>query len=115
RLYLPRPTGPLPSKMEGAGVLKQESAPHGAVVTPPTLELWAYFRGEFVPLRDANVNVMTHAFNYGTAVFEGVRAYWNADEEQLFGLELLAHYERIHRSAALLMMEVRQSPQELAE
>ena len=29
---------------------------------------------------------MTHGFNYGTAVFEGIRAYWNADEEQLFGL-----------------------------
>ena len=50
-----------------------------------TTELWAFFRGEFVPLRDANINVMTHGFNYGTAVFEGIRAYWNADEEQLFG------------------------------
>src|SRR4029453_11754287 len=58
---------------------------------------------------------MTHGFNYGTAVFEGIRAYWNAEEEQLFGLELVPHYERIHRSARLLMMEVRQSPQELAE
>lgn len=96
-------------------MLKQEQAPRGVVVTPPTSELWAFFRGEFVPLRDANINVMTHAFNYGTAVFEGVRAYWNADEEQLFGLELLAHYERIHRSAALLMMEIRHSPQELAD
>jgi branched-chain amino acid aminotransferase len=95
-------------------VLKQESRPKPASFETTT-ELWAFFRGEFVPLREANVNVMTHGFNYGTAVFEGIRAYWNADEEQLFGLELAAHYERIHRSAALLMMEVRHSPQELAE
>jgi branched-chain amino acid aminotransferase len=80
-----------------------------------TTELWAFFRGEFVPLRDANINVMTHGFNYGTAVFEGIRAYWNADEEQLFALELVAHYARIRASAGLLMMEVRQSPEELAE
>jgi len=80
-----------------------------------TTELWAFFRGEFVPLRDAKINVMTHGFNYGTAVFEGIRAYWNAEEEQLFALELLAHYERIHASAGLLMMEVRHSPEELAE
>ncbi|MGH2429595.1 MAG: branched-chain amino acid transaminase [Candidatus Limnocylindria bacterium] len=80
-----------------------------------TTELWAFFRGEFVPLRDANINVMTHGFNYGTAVFEGIRAYWNAEEEQLFALELVPHYERIHASARLLMMEVRQSPEELAE
>ncbi|HET6649603.1 MAG TPA: branched-chain amino acid transaminase [Candidatus Limnocylindria bacterium] len=80
-----------------------------------TTELWAFFRGEFVPLRDANINVMTHGFNYGTAVFEGIRAYWNAEEEQLFALELVAHYARIRASAGLLMMEVRQSPEELAE
>jgi branched-chain amino acid aminotransferase len=102
-----------PTKRQGA-VLKQETDPHAAPVETTT-ELWAFFRGEFVPLRDANVNVMTHGFNYGTAVFEGVRAYWNADDEQLYALELLAHYQRIQASARLLMMEVRQSPEELAE
>jgi branched-chain amino acid aminotransferase len=98
-----------------ATVLKQETDPHAAPVETTTTELWAFFRGEFVPLRDANVNVMTHGFNYGTAVFEGIRAYWNADEEQLFALELLAHYRRIKASGRLLMMEVRQSAEELAE
>jgi branched-chain amino acid aminotransferase len=95
-------------------VLKQDQEPRTASVETTT-ELWAFFRGEFVPLRDANINVMTHGFNYGTAVFEGIRAYWNADEEQLFALELMPHYERIRASARLLMMEVRQSPEELAE
>jgi len=94
--------------------LKQETDPHTAAIEPTT-ELWAYFRGEYVPLRDANINVMTHGFNYGTAVFEGIRAYWNADEEQLFALELVPHYRRIQASARLLMMEVHQSPEELAE
>jgi branched-chain amino acid aminotransferase len=95
-------------------VLKQESRPATAAAEETT-ELWAFFRGDFVPLRDANINVMTHGFNYGTAVFDGIRAYWNADEEQLFALELIPHYERIRASARLLMMEVRQSPEELAE
>ncbi len=95
-------------------MLKQERRPAAASVETTT-ELWAFFRGEFVPLRDANINVMTHGFNYGTAVFEGIRAYWNADEEQLFALELVPHYERIRASARLLMMEVRQSAEELAE
>jgi branched-chain amino acid aminotransferase len=95
-------------------VLKQETR-SGAARVETTTELWAFFRGEFVPLHEANINVMTHGFNYGTAVFEGIRAYWNADDEQLYALELIAHYERIHSSARVLMMEVRQSPQELAE
>lgn len=95
-------------------MLKQERRPQPASVETTT-ELWAFFRGEFVPLREANINVMTHGFNYGTGVFEGIRAYWNADEEQLFALELIAHYERIRNSARLLMMDVTQSPQELAD
>ena len=94
-------------------MLKQEPRTRSAPVEK-TAELWAYFRGEFVPLREANINVMTHGFNYGTAVFEGIRAYWNADDQQLYALELLAHYERIRSSAAILMMEVEQTPEELA-
>jgi branched-chain amino acid aminotransferase len=96
-------------------VLEQEARPHDAVAPPATSDLWAFFRGEIVPLADANISVMTHGFNYGTAVFEGIRAYWNEDEEQLYALELPAHYRRIHRSASLLLMEIAQTPEELAE
>jgi branched-chain amino acid aminotransferase len=96
-------------------LLEQENRTRAAAVATTTTELWAFFRGDYVPLRDANINVMTHGFNYGTAVFEGIRAYWNADEEQLFALELIPHYQRIRASAALLMMEIKQAPEELAE
>lgn len=95
-------------------MLKQETSTaqaHGDT----TPELWAFFRGELVPLRDARVSVMTHAFNYGTAVFEGIRAYWNADRSQLYALDLLPHFERITKSARLLHMEVPYSPADLAE
>jgi branched-chain amino acid aminotransferase len=95
-------------------LLKQET-PTNVPAAEQTNQLWAFFRGEFVPLQDANVNVMTHALNYGTGVFEGIRAYWNAEEEQLFALDLLPHYERIKRSARLLMMDVRYSAQQLAD
>ena len=39
-----------------------------------------YFEGAFVPMREAKVSIMTHAFMYGTAVFEGIRAYWNEEQ-----------------------------------
>ncbi|HET7082164.1 MAG TPA: branched-chain amino acid transaminase [Candidatus Limnocylindria bacterium] len=81
--------------------------------TDRTADLWAYFQGDFVPLADAKVSVMTHAFNYGTAVFEGVRCYWNAEQEQLYGLDLLAHFQRIHRSARLLRLELVPTAEEL--
>ena len=38
---------------------------------------------QYVPLKDARVNIMTHAFMYGTATFEGIRGYWNAQQHQL--------------------------------
>jgi branched-chain amino acid aminotransferase len=94
-------------------VLKQ-GAPTATAAADPTAELWAFFRGEIVPLRDARISVMTHAFNYGTAVFEGIRAYWNGDQNQLYALDLLPHYERLKASARFLMMEVPYTAEQLA-
>ena len=48
-----------------------------------------------MPLADAKVGIMTHSFLYGTAVFEGIRAYWNEDQGQLYLLKLREHFERI--------------------
>jgi branched-chain amino acid aminotransferase len=76
--------------------------------TPPSADLDSlicYFEGAFVPMREAKVSVMNHAFMYGTAVFEGIRAYWNAEQERLYGLFLKEHMERIRRSSRILMME----------
>ena len=53
---------------------------------------YAYFRGEIIPLADAKIGVMTHAFNYGTAVFEGIRGNWNEEEETTFLFRVREHY-----------------------
>ena len=74
--------------------------------TPGSLdELICYFEGDFVPMRDAKVSIMTHAFMYGTATFEGIRAYWNADQERLYGLKVREHVERIRQSCRILLMK----------
>ena len=78
----------------------------GHAATPATTEdLICYFEGAFVPLRDAKVSIMTHAFMYGTATFEGIRAYWNPDEQKLFGLFIREHVERIRMSCRILLMQ----------
>ena len=48
---------------------------------------------------------MTHAFLYGTATFEGVRAYWNAEDGQLYALKLRPHLERLRASCKILLMD----------
>ena len=58
-----------------------------------------YFEGDWVPMRDAKVSIMTHAFMYGTATFEGIRGYWNEEQGQLYGLFIREHIERIRQSA----------------
>ncbi|NIS81848.1 MAG: branched-chain amino acid transaminase [Anaerolineales bacterium] len=74
---------------------------------------YAYFEGEIVPYSEAKVGVMTHAFNYGTGVFGGVRAYWNSDEDQLFVFRPIDHFIRLLNSAKLLSAEISHTPEDL--
>ncbi len=76
---------------------------------------YAYFKGRIVPYSEAKVGVLTHALNYGTAAFGGVRAYWNAAEEQLFVFRPEDHYRRFLNSAKLLLMEFDLTPANLAQ
>ena len=76
---------------------------------------YAFFEGEFVPIEEAKVSIMTHTFNYGTGCFEGIRAYWNEEEEQLFVFRMREHYERFHRSCRILQIEMPHSAQRLGE
>ena len=76
---------------------------------------FAYLNGKFVPIRDAKISVMTHAFNYGTGCFEGVRAYWNEDEGQLYGLHFREHYSRLLRSCRILRITLPHSVEDLID
>ncbi len=67
---------------------------------------WAYHDGVFKRLADANVSLATHALNYGTGVFEGIRAYWNAGQEQLYVFRLREHFERMRDSCRILRLEL---------
>lgn len=81
----------------------------------PTPNRFAFFQGEIVPIEDAKVSIMTHALNYGTGCFGGLRAYWNEDEEQLFIFRIEDHYRRFVNSMKLLYMEQIYTPQQLIE
>ena len=81
---------------------------------PADIGAFAYFEGSVVPIGDAKVSIATHTFNYGTAVFEGIRAYRQADGSLaiLFALE---HYERMLRNARLVRASVPESAADLVE
>jgi len=76
---------------------------------------FAYFEGKFVPIEEANINIQTNSFHYGTAVFEGIRAYWNEEKGQLYGLFVKEHYERMLANCKILNLKVDKSPEELTQ
>jgi branched-chain amino acid aminotransferase len=74
---------------------------------------WVFYDGEVARYNDVKLGLMTHALHYGTAVFEGIRAYWNGKKSQLYLLEPAAHFERMRRSANVMRMELPYSTEEL--
>ncbi len=79
------------------------------------LPRYAYFRGKIVPYSEAKIGVLTHGFNYGTAAFGGLRAYWNSEREQLYLFRAADHFRRFLNSARLMLMEFDQSPDDLIQ
>jgi len=69
---------------------------------------YAALDGELVRWEKANIHVSTHALHYGTGVFEGIRAYYAADEDELYVWELDAHLRRLIRNMAIL--DLREGP-----
>ena len=72
-----------------------------------------YFEGDFRPLSEARVGLLTHALHYGTGVFEGIRGYWSAEDGELYLFQPRAHFERWRANARILKMEVPFTPKEL--
>jgi len=73
----------------------------------------AFFQGAFVPLEQAKVGVMTHAFNYGTAVFEGIRGNWNAEQDELYLFRVREHIERLRQSSKIMRLSLRFTDDEI--
>jgi branched-chain amino acid aminotransferase len=74
---------------------------------------WAYHDGAWKALADANVSIATHALNYGTGIFEGIRAYWNPSAEQLYVFRLRDHFQRMAASCRILRITLPGDPDDL--
>lgn len=76
---------------------------------------WMYHGGEYTRMSDVRLSPATHALNYGTGVFEGIRAYWNEQRETLQVLKLREHYERFQKSCKLLRIDLPHTVDELCD
>jgi branched-chain amino acid aminotransferase len=74
---------------------------------------YAYFQKQIVPLSEAKIGIMTHAFNYGTGVFEGIRGNWNEDDETIYLFRISDHLKRLRGSARICNIEIKETDEEL--
>jgi branched-chain amino acid aminotransferase len=82
------------------------TAPPFMSTAPKPANHWVYFNGEVQRYDDVHLGLMTHALHYGTGCFEGIRAYWNEQRNQLFLLAAGPHFARLRRSARIMRMEL---------
>ncbi len=75
----------------------------------------AFFQGKIIPAKEANVNIMTHALHYGTAVFEGIRGNWNEQQEKMFIFRMREHYERLLLGCRMLLIDIPYSADDLCK
>ncbi len=74
-----------------------------------------FLNGEYVPAEEAVLPVRTHAFLYGTSVFEGIRAYYNQKQDKMYAFRMKEHFERMHNSCKIMFMNPKYSVEEFCK
>jgi branched-chain amino acid aminotransferase len=87
----------------------------GTAIVKIDLLPYAYFRGEIVPFEDAKISVATHALQYGTGAFGGIRGYMDANGETINIFRLPQHCRRLMNSARLLRSKLNVDADSLAQ
>ncbi|MEW5944871.1 MAG: branched-chain amino acid transaminase [bacterium] len=67
---------------------------------------YAFFEGKIVPISEAKIDIRTNSLQYGTAVFEGIRAYWCGDEKKMFVFRMREHYVRMLDNCKILFIQI---------
>ncbi len=76
---------------------------------------YIFFNGQFVEADQAKISVKTNSLHYGTAIFEGIRAYWNDEKQELFLLFGKEHYTRLLRNTKSMFMNIEYTPDDLVD
>lgn len=76
---------------------------------------YVYFEGKIVPEDEAKISIKTNSLHYGTAIFEGIRAYYDKDTDKMWGLFFKEHYQRLFQNMKVLNMEIEESIDDLVE
>jgi branched-chain amino acid aminotransferase len=74
-----------------------------------------YFNGKFVAESESRVPLLTHCLQYGTGVFEGIRAHFDPVTEDMLLFRALDHFERMAHNVRFLNLALPLPPEELVK
>jgi branched-chain amino acid aminotransferase len=77
----------------------------------PVKPEWGWIDGQFVPWDECVLHVRYQAIMTGASVFEGIRAYWNDQQGQLYIFRLREHLDRLVDSMKVMRMGQRVTPE----
>ncbi|MFZ0369939.1 MAG: branched-chain amino acid transaminase [Halobacillus sp.] len=69
----------------------------------------------FVDERALTVSIKNKGLNYGLGCFEGIRGFWNEEQQQLFVFRLEDHLKRFHQSGKSLFIPIPYSVPDLTQ
>ena len=78
-------------------------------------ESYVFFNGKIVPEKEVSISIRSKVVNYGLACFEGIRAYWDEEGQQLYGFRFKEHYERLLQSCKALYIDIPYTVSELSD
>lgn len=75
---------------------------------------YAFFEGDFVPEGEAKISIATHALQYGTGCFGGIRGYLDRDGKTINIFRLPEHTKRLLQSGSILRSQLPYSAEDIA-
>jgi branched-chain amino acid aminotransferase len=76
---------------------------------------YIWMNGELIPWDEAKLHVTTATVQFGSRVFEGLRGYWNDEEQQLYIFRLDDHLRRLAQSMKMMRMNLDFSLEEIRQ
>jgi branched-chain amino acid aminotransferase len=77
------------------------------------LSKYVWFDKKYILTEKAQIPITTHAIHYGTSIFEGIRAYWNGKNLNIFRLD--EHVKRFRRSGQFYSISLNYSDNEIID
>lgn len=66
---------------------------------------FVFLDGEILPWEQGKIHVSSAAVRFGTAVFEGIRGYWNAEQEEMYLFRMDDHMRRLTYSQTFMRFD----------